>query len=270
MSPESWKLELREKWHPSRIPSLKSAERKAPWFATSSTAVAPHEQSAGSRVLWLWQPPSPLPWCTPGILKSSPALAGTPSHKDPSKAAPAGQAARDCSGRDEVLPAQRGEWALSAQLGPPSSQLKLPSVAAQSCLQQRQDGFYSNSESSVLTSCQYMVSTMGGRLPRAPLQPPVPPSHLTASRRLTLGQLLNSLISLQWISLRVFLGENLLRSLLARKRSHARESMAEVAFWSCYSKPFITSNRMKVLIFIFLENKPLTSPIYLVTSWWHL
>lgn len=141
--------------------------------------------------------PHPYLGALPVSRSHLPCSPGPPSHNNPPKAAPAGRAERDCRGRGEVLPAQRGEWALSAQLGPPSSQLKLPSVAAQSCLQQWQDSFYSNSESSVLTSCQYIVSTMGGRLPRAPLQPPVPPSHLTASRRLTLGKLLNSLISLQ-------------------------------------------------------------------------
>ena len=37
----------------------------------------------------------------------------------------------------------------------------------------------------MLTSCQYVVSAMGGRLPRVPLQPWVPPSHLMGPRKLT-------------------------------------------------------------------------------------
>lgn len=89
-------------------------------------------------------------------------------------------------GGDKVLPAQKGEWTLSAQIGLPSGQLQLLSVAVQSCLQQQQNSFYSNFETSVLTSRWYIVSAIKGRLPQAPLQPWVPPSCLMGPKRLTL------------------------------------------------------------------------------------
>lgn len=64
--------------------------------------------------------------------------------------------------------------------------LNYRAFAVQSCLQQQQGSFYSNSESSVVTSCQYVVSVRGGRFPQAPLQPWVPPRGLMGPRRLTL------------------------------------------------------------------------------------
>lgn len=87
-------------------------------------------------------------------------------------------------GRDKVLPAQKREWTSSAQIEPPSSQLKLLSVAVQSCLQQQQNSFHCNSETSVLTSWCYVASVMEGRLPQAPLRPRVPPRCLMGPRRL--------------------------------------------------------------------------------------
>lgn len=47
------------------------------------------------------------------------------------------------------------------------------------------------------------------------------PETLTGGANAVLAKLLNSLISLHWISLRVSLGENLLHNLLAQKCSHA-------------------------------------------------